>query len=310
LTTFCHLSDMPNLVQPLFSGPLDIVGDIHGEIEPLQNLLGHLGYDAAGNHPQGRRIIFVGDLTDRGPDSPAVVRLVRELIESGRAQGVLGNHEFNLLLGELKYDNGWFFRQLFRDEQGRLVPQRVADADIQREVLDFFRTLPLALERDDLRVVHACWNAEAVEAVRHETDVLECFARNRARIETELKSRPAEDEVEHKLRHQNDNPVKLLTSGPERRAKEPYFANGLQTKERIIWWSRYTEEPWCVFGHYGSPDHRFESRAVCVDYGIAKRWQERRLGITSGFKRRLAAIRFPEQQLMFDDGETRALEAK
>lgn len=298
---------MPNLVQPLISGPIDVIGDIHGEIEPLTNLLGHLGYDAVGRHPAGRRIVFVGDLTDRGPDSPAVVRLLRELVESGRAQGVLGNHELNLLLGQHKYDNGWFFRQVFHDEQGRLVPQRVADAEVQQEVLRFFRTLPLALEREDLRVVHACWNAEAIEAVRHESDVLRCYERHRVRIESALSAGSATDEVERNLRHQNDNPVKLLTSGPERRAREPYFSSGLRTEERITWWTHYADEPWCLFGHYGSPEHRFQSRAVCIDYGIAKRWQERRLGLTSAFKRRLAAARFPERHLVFDDGELREI---
>ena len=41
-------------------------------------------------------------------------------------------------------------------------------------------------EREDLRVVHACWNAEAIEAVRHESDVLRCYERHRVRIESAL----------------------------------------------------------------------------------------------------------------------------
>lgn len=65
-------NDSP-LVQPLFDGPLDIVGDIHGEIDALRSLIRHLGYDDDGTHPDCRRLVFVGDLTDRGPDSPAVV---------------------------------------------------------------------------------------------------------------------------------------------------------------------------------------------------------------------------------------------
>lgn len=64
-----------SLVQPLPPGPLDIVGDIHGESEALDQLLGHLGYDALGRHPQGRRLVFVGDFCDRGPDSPGVLAL-------------------------------------------------------------------------------------------------------------------------------------------------------------------------------------------------------------------------------------------
>ena len=72
-------NQMPSLIQPLFDGPLDIIGDVHGEIDPLRSLLRHLGYDDGGLHPDGRRLVFVGDLTDRGPDSPAVVNLIQRL---------------------------------------------------------------------------------------------------------------------------------------------------------------------------------------------------------------------------------------
>ncbi|WP_231867716.1 metallophosphoesterase [Snodgrassella sp. CFCC 13594] len=45
---------------------LDIVGDVHGEWSALTHLLHHLGYDDLGRHPQGRKLVFVGDLCDRG----------------------------------------------------------------------------------------------------------------------------------------------------------------------------------------------------------------------------------------------------
>ena len=61
---------LDSLVQPLFEGPIDTVGDIHGEIDAFRDLLGHLGYADDGSHPQGRRLVFLGDLTDRGPDNP------------------------------------------------------------------------------------------------------------------------------------------------------------------------------------------------------------------------------------------------
>ena len=96
-----------SLVQPLFGGPIDIVGDVHGEIEALWNLLGHLGYTGDGLHPDGRRLVFLGDLTDRGPDSPAVVEAVQRFIEAGRAQCVLGNHDLNIILKDVKHDNRW-----------------------------------------------------------------------------------------------------------------------------------------------------------------------------------------------------------
>ena len=72
-----------SLVQTLPSGPLDIVGDIHGEQAALLQLLRHLGYDARGNHPEGRSLVFLGDFVDRGPDSPGVIGIVHQLVTSG-----------------------------------------------------------------------------------------------------------------------------------------------------------------------------------------------------------------------------------
>lgn len=60
---------MPDLIQTLPPGPLDIIGDIHGEIDSLRQLLKELGYDEEGNHPNDRLLVFVGDFCDRGPDS-------------------------------------------------------------------------------------------------------------------------------------------------------------------------------------------------------------------------------------------------
>ena len=61
-----------SLVQNLFAGSIDVVGDVHGEIEALRTLLTRLRYGPDGSHSDGRRLVFVGDLTDRGPDSPAL----------------------------------------------------------------------------------------------------------------------------------------------------------------------------------------------------------------------------------------------
>ncbi|MFF5364817.1 polynucleotide kinase-phosphatase [Streptomyces scabiei] len=74
------------------TGPFDIVGDIHGCASELEALLGKLGY-ADGVHPEGRTAVFVGDLVDRGPDSPGVLRRVMSMVGSGNALCVPGNHE-------------------------------------------------------------------------------------------------------------------------------------------------------------------------------------------------------------------------
>ncbi|MFI0908964.1 polynucleotide kinase-phosphatase [Streptomyces abikoensis] len=87
------------------TGPFDIVGDIHGCRSELESLLTRLGYDLvrddAGRpvdaaHPEGRTAVFVGDLVDRGPDSPGVLRLVMGMVAAGHALCVPGNHENKL----------------------------------------------------------------------------------------------------------------------------------------------------------------------------------------------------------------------
>ena len=96
---------MPELVQQLPDGPIDFIGDVHGELEALQRLLAHLGYRPDGSHAAGRHLVFLGDLVDRGPDSPAVALLVRELVANHHASCILGNHEMNAMLGKKRTYN-------------------------------------------------------------------------------------------------------------------------------------------------------------------------------------------------------------
>ncbi|MFJ9078993.1 polynucleotide kinase-phosphatase [Streptomyces sp. NPDC102278] len=77
------------------TGPFDIIGDIHGCASELETLLAKLGYED-GVHPEGRTAVFVGDLVDRGPDSPGVLRRVMGMVGSGNALCVPGNHENKL----------------------------------------------------------------------------------------------------------------------------------------------------------------------------------------------------------------------
>ena len=82
-------------------GPFDFIGDVHGCADELVLLLTELGYDVAADrstavHPAGRRAFFVGDLVDRGPDSPGVLRLVMGMVRDGTAACIPGNHENKL----------------------------------------------------------------------------------------------------------------------------------------------------------------------------------------------------------------------
>ncbi|QCW52520.2 polynucleotide kinase-phosphatase [Nocardioides dongxiaopingii] len=82
------------------TGPFDVVGDVHGCAGELRTLLATLGYDVrddGAHHPDGRTAVFVGDLVDRGPDTPGVLRLVMGMVAAGDALCVAGNHEAKLV---------------------------------------------------------------------------------------------------------------------------------------------------------------------------------------------------------------------
>lgn len=83
-------------------GPFDIIGDIHGCFDELEKLISDLGYVASTetgvpSHPEGRKIIFLGDLVDRGPKVPEVLETVMSMVRGGSALCVPGNHDVKLL---------------------------------------------------------------------------------------------------------------------------------------------------------------------------------------------------------------------
>jgi protein phosphatase len=84
-------------------GPFDLIGDVHGCRDELVLLLEKLGYVVGGSReapqvqaPEGRQALFLGDLVDRGPDSPGVLRLVMHMVANGMALCVPGNHDVKL----------------------------------------------------------------------------------------------------------------------------------------------------------------------------------------------------------------------
>lgn len=93
--------------QPLWNnrradhGPFDIIGDVHGCGDELEELLAQLGYAVAGNgvwrHPAGRKAVFLGDLVDRGPRVPDVLKIVMAMVAAETAYCVPGNHDMKLV---------------------------------------------------------------------------------------------------------------------------------------------------------------------------------------------------------------------
>lgn len=150
-----------------------------------------------------------------------------------------------------------------------------------------------------------------IEIAREHCDVKSLYDRYAAEITHDISGRHL-DKPDTKLHYQNRNPVKLITSGPEQRTDEPFMAGGKWRYERRVkWWNDYTASAYCVFGHYAAPpgEPHGASRAICIDYGIGKRSEERRQGggREVSFLHKLAALRFPEFRLVFDDGEEVAI---
>ena len=263
---------------PLPAGPLDVVGDVHGELEALRALLAHLGYDPDGRHPGGRRLVFVGDLCDRGPDSPGVIALVKRLVDSGRALATLGNHEINLLRGDRKDGNDWFWSE-YGARDAKYEPRAHLPPERRDAVVAFLRTLPLALERADLRVVHAAWDVASIAQLRAADPTLSRVEHFR-RWEADAERRIAESGIREAARAeyqeyrerlvdpdqampmlvataqvdetwQMANPIRVVTSGIERVAARPFFASGhWRFVDRIRWWDEYTEHVPVIVGHY------------------------------------------------------------
>jgi hypothetical protein len=265
------------LVQRLLDDRVDIVGDVHGEAASLRSLLAGLGCDLERARVE-RPIVFVGDLIDRGPDSVAVVEIVEHLVRSGVAQMVLGNHEFNLLRGDRKEGNGWFFPSDdhvdgWHDGHAR-VPfnSRSATTAEQERIRAFLMDLPLALESDTLRVVHAAWSPESLRSVRQAASLHEALFDDSSpesnRIQERFHDAPTADQIadptvqlayhaalaEAQAEAQNANAAKLLTSGPERPigagALPRYLSGKWRFVERDRWWEHDDDARPVVFGHY------------------------------------------------------------
>jgi hypothetical protein len=152
---------------------LDVVGDVHGQFDKLVGLLRYLGYretSGAWRH-QNRTAIFVGDLIDRGPQQLATIELVRAMVDAGAAQCVMGNHEFNAIAWVTPDPEhpGKYLRDHHRPgnrEQHQAFLDVVEGTPRQREITDWFRTLPLWLDLPGLRVVHACWHQPSIDLLQ------------------------------------------------------------------------------------------------------------------------------------------------
>ncbi|MHB8974692.1 MAG: metallophosphoesterase [Pirellulaceae bacterium] len=148
----------------------DLIGDIHGHADELVQLLATLGYQKSGGtyrHPE-RRVIFLGDFIDRGPKIRQVLGIVRSMIEEEQGLAIMGNHELNALAyhSEDPESPGEYLRR--RNSKNIRQHQRTIQQLSSTELashLEWFRTLPLWLDLDGLRAVHACWDEQHMAVI-------------------------------------------------------------------------------------------------------------------------------------------------
>ena len=148
----------------------DIIGDIHGHADELIELLDQLGYERHEGtfRHSTRTAVFVGDFVDRGPQISEALRLVRAMHATGSALAVMGNHEFNALAYHTPDPAraGCHLRQhSAKNEHQHAETLRQVPDDELSDHLEWFRQLPLWLELDGLRIVHACWDARQMAVI-------------------------------------------------------------------------------------------------------------------------------------------------
>lgn len=150
----------------------DVIGDVHGHADELVQLLEAMGYSKHENiyyHPE-RKVIFLGDFIDRGPQIRQVLEIVRPMVESGAALSVMGNHEFNALAyhtEDPEHPGDFLRRHIAKNEKQHHKTMEQLSPEELASHLAWFGTLPMWLELDGLRVVHACWDNRCIEQITH-----------------------------------------------------------------------------------------------------------------------------------------------
>ncbi|MBX3549072.1 MAG: metallophosphoesterase [Xanthobacteraceae bacterium] len=276
-------------------GGFDIVGDIHGHADALERLLARLGYTDSGDgysHPS-RQMIFVGDFIDRGPQQSEVLAIARNMCSKGSALAVLGNHEFNAMGWATSDGNGSYLRP----HTPKNLTQHRAFLDQLNEgsaaylsAIDWFRTLPVYLDLEGLRIVHACWHQPSLDLLRPHLDSRNRFTRD-GFISANRKGSDIATAAE------------IVLKGPEIALPPPssfFDKDGHERREaRIKWWDHkattfrlaaigadpstlpdtpigsdylYSASKPVLFGHYwlrGTPELTSPG-AACLDFSVAR----------------------------------------
>ena len=153
----------------------DLIGDIHGQAVELETMLIKLGYRVVGRHyrHENRKVIFLGDFIDRGRHQRRVLEIVRSMTENEAAYAVMGNHEYNAIAYHTPRANGGFLREQSTKNTGQhqaFLDEYASDTIEMNEMIEWFKTLPLWLDLEGIRIIHACWDQSSIDRILEHHD--------------------------------------------------------------------------------------------------------------------------------------------
>lgn len=283
----------------------DLIGDIHGQGDRLERILSDPGYakTRSGYRHSERTALFLGDLIDRGDQNRQVIKTVRDMVENGQATAILGNHEHSAIgFHQIHADTGLPLRS--HDEKNikqnkTLLNECPLDHPDTESVISWFKTLPVFLDLDEFRVVHACWDQDSIAVL---SPIL-----TKENVLTENGLRNV-----YKPRTAAFKAVETLLKGPEISLPEGFQIIGksshARTEVRVKWWAEEgaktyrsialtraeildtlpdlqadhvemsvqygSDEPVVFFGHFSLDPNTQQpvqtSNAICLDFSGAK----------------------------------------
>ena len=304
----------------------DLIGDIHGCSKTLLQLLQELEYSKDDNgtyfHPD-RKVIFLGDFIDRGPHQREVIDIVRPMIDSGFAYSVMGNHEYNAICfaTEKEISKAGSSVEYLRPHTDKNIKQHVQflkaysdipfdakriygsseefdkwfikiaeNADYQEDIA-WFKTLPLWLEIDGVRVIHACWNERLMKVLGNcfiddelviasstkNTDEFKALETLLKGVEVRLPEGEVFSDKEGTIRHhirvrwwdQDAKTYQKAFLGPE--SARINIPEGPIDTDHLIDYRH--DSPPVFLGHYWMNDKKPKPLAkniACLDYSVAK----------------------------------------
>lgn len=281
---------------------IDLIGDIHGHADELEDLLQKLGYTKNATHyshpDANRKALFVGDYIDRGPKIRETLEIVKNMADNGSAIALLGNHEYNALCFHTQDAEGIYLRKHSEKNIDQHAETLAAFENREEEFemyLDWFKTLPLFYETDKFRAVHACWDYKSIAYLKKHlvnnrlTDTL--------LLQSAIEGSPLYNAIEDTLKGKE----LALPEGKSFHDKDGHVRDNM----RIRWWIELSnvtykdlqvdkanlnipsipvtgledsdyykpEDKPVFFGHYWLKEEApslFRDNICCLDYSVAK----------------------------------------